>query len=254
MSERNSRLNLRIKVAGVILLLVAVAGLIKWGTGLKTEDTAKDFDTSAGGALNPVLDPVLDPVQTFPAVKAAGTSTVSGTVDTGCFLVTLTHKPLPEHKNRQHCSRHRNYVRLGDSSINLKSLCVRVDSVPVRYELVEKKNKKGIQGLMISSGAGPNSKITVRYCIGKKSCPETKTECAVPKDDFLDAIGGSDPEEDTRIRIVKWDPNDASQDVDVAASIEADLKKELADAEPGVFDEWIGTSEAASCRQRVANK
>ena len=137
------------------------------------------------------------------------------------------------------------------TGLNTKSVCVRLNGTPVTYEFVQEKGKAGISGIMLGPIAGPESKISVRYCLGVKKCNE---ECKIPHDEFMDAIGGTNPDADLKIPVVKWDPTDAAADNDAVAEVDADLQKELSDADITVFEGWIGNDEAISCKERLAQK
>ncbi|MBC7691508.1 MAG: hypothetical protein H7222_07040, partial [Methylotenera sp.] len=171
-----------------------------------------------------------------------------------CYVVNFKHKASSHHKTRQACAQHRNFLKLTDSTINLKSVCVRVDGIPVAYEQVKEKGKSEVSGLMLAGIAGPDSKISLKYCINKHDCNE---DCKVPKDEFMDAIGGTDPAENGKVAVVRWDPSDAENDRDVVAEMDSEIKKEL--SESAVFADWVGNAEASECKlnknmeRKVAN-
>ncbi len=128
--------------------------------------------------------------------------------------------------------------QLSHSDINMKTVCVRVNDVPVKFDRVGHGNE-----FMIGSIAGPQSVISVKYCTGKTTCAESKKDdCVVPKDEFLDAIGGGDSEDGA---VAKWENGDNAGD----AKLNSDVKRELADiddaatdnhgAKNAVFKDWI---------------
>jgi hypothetical protein len=159
-----------------------------------------------------------------------------------CFYESFHHKPTPGHTDEEACSRHKNLLRLAHSNVNPNHLCVRVNGTPVKYE------RKGDE-ILIGSIAGPKAKITVSYCIGKSSCNElAKDECKIPKDEFMEALGGDtdSPDSDS----AQWGGN---------AQLNADVKKELqgineldndgdrAPAQANVFKDWIRDQDAQAC-------
>ena len=172
-------------------------------------------------------------------------------VETGCFLANYHHKELTGHKNPKDCALHKNYIHLKATGLNTKSVCVRLNGTPVAYEFVQEKGSTGISGIMLGAIAGPDSKISVRYCLGVKKCNE---ECKIPNDEFMDAIGGTNPDADSKVPVVKWDPTDAASESDAVAEVDSELQKELTDADLSVFEGWIGNDEAISCKERLAQK
>lgn len=167
-----------------------------------------------------------------------------------CTTLTFSHKALKSHGSFEDCRQHRNLLTLpvAAKELNAKALCVRVDDKPVRFQLTG-------QGLVIGPVAGPDSSIRVRFCTGKARCAE---DCTIPKEEFLEAIGGGDDSDgEEKPTIAHWDPNDRSQDDDVAAELEGQLRKELATQERlSLFKDWVGgtPAPATACAQgaRVA--
>jgi hypothetical protein len=169
------------------------------------------------------------------------------------FFETFKHKKTPGHDSAEACSHHKNLVSVSHASVNSKSVCVRVNNVPVKYERVGKSD------FLIGSIAGPDSTITVRYCIGQTSCTtEKKEDCQVPKDEFLDAIGGGDPDDGN---VAQWE-NTGNNAAD--AKLNNDVKRELADIDGSapedhsthvsVFKGWIDEKPAPACGQDTTKK
>lgn len=162
-----------------------------------------------------------------------------------CFNLAFHHKTASGHTDSDACSSHRNVLRIKNADLNKKSLCVRVDGVPVKYELTQdKKDTLATLGPI----AGPASKITVRYCVGKATCKE---DCTIPKDEFMEAIGGDDADSHKEARrgpAVKWDSHDNEKDGEVSEELEGEIERELASEKHlTVFDGWIQDSETAAC-------
>ena len=171
-----------------------------------------------------------------------------------CYSLTLNHKSMPGHSDMDSCSMHRNLIRIKHAQVNLKTLCVRVDGTPVAFQ-VKEQTKENI-ALTIGPIAGPTSKITARYCVGKEACPE---ECKIPKDEFMAAIGGDD--EGTGAvkaptgKMAKWDANDQESDSDVSGELEADIQKELAEkTELALFEGWNPMTETTACPVKTGEK
>ena len=127
---------------------------------------------------------------------------------TGCFTQNYQHQPTAGHVDRESCASHANVLTLDPS---IRALCVRVDGVPVAYE--RKKEK-----ILIGPLAGPDSVVSVSYCLGKSTC---QTPCQIPKDGFMSAIGaGEDVEPQAPAVLVNWDPGDSDSARDVTAGID----------------------------------
>jgi hypothetical protein len=168
-----------------------------------------------------------------------------------CFVETFKHKATPGHDSDEACSHHKNLVTLSHKVINPKSVCVRVNDIPVKFQTVTGGE------LLIGSIAGPKATISVSYCTGKNTCEFTKkNDCVVPKDEFLDAIGGSDTDEGA---VAQWE-NTGNKEAD--AKLNNDVKRELADiddaapdqAGSGIFKNWMNEKTSPSCGQATAKK
>ncbi len=154
-----------------------------------------------------------------------------------CFTVTFKTKSNA-------CMHHRNLLRLEHANVNAKSLCVRVDGTPIRYQAVpQSKNGKGHLALLIGPVSGPQAKVTATFCEDKEKCKET---CTVPKDEFMEAIGGD--LSDGQVH-AKWDPDDAENDNDVSQELDDDIKRELAsNGDLATFEGWTASDSAPACR------
>jgi hypothetical protein len=93
----------------------------------------------------------------------------------------------------------------------------------------------------------------VSYCTGKNTSDFTKkNDCVIPKDEFLDAIGGSDTDEGA---VAQWE-NTGNKEAD--AKLNNDVKRELADIDDAapehegqgsVFKDWLNEKTSPSCGQ-----
>ncbi len=167
-----------------------------------------------------------------------------------CFTVTYHHKKLGDHADGEICSLHKNLVKLKHPKVNFKSLCVKVNGTPVKYE----KTKGGV---LVAAIAGPNAKITARYCLDQANCSD---ECKIPRDEFMDAIGGAEDEvahvgaKKGKKKSAKWDPNDKSEDADISAEFDGELARELAGGgNLNVFDGWVEETESPACGTQGAS-
>ncbi len=179
----------------------------------------------------------------------------------GCFLVTYKHKHLTSHTDEETCSRHKNLLTLKHTKINSKSVCVRVNGTPVHYLTVKGRSDE----LIIGALAGPKAQITVRYCLGKATCPTpqgvaAKDDCTVPKDEFMEAIGGTDSKGQNPL-LGQWDPKAPSEkESDVLAKLDGEVKKELETNEElngrapagEMFKDWIADAGTPACAARTA--
>lgn len=171
--------------------------------------------------------------------------------EVSCFTITFQHKKLSSHNSEEICAQHKNLLKLKHDNVNKKTICVKVDGHPVRFEMPKKDE------ILIGSLAGPESKIIVRYCIGKAKCQE---ECKVPKDDFMEAIGGS-ADGDLKGQGQWGDAADEKEANSVAtiSKMEAELKKELIDTEESDrFSGWLSEGgkapEPYTCGTKQAGK
>ena len=152
-----------------------------------------------------------------------------------CFSIAFRHKKVGGHSSNEDCSHHKNLLRLKHKNVNPAAICVRVNARPVAFKQV----KGAASDLLIGSIAGPEAKILVSYCVNKARCND---ECKVPRDEFMDAIGGSEEES---AKAGKWDSGDANARDVASAKMDAEIRKEMADidAEEDVFADWIGDAE-----------
>ncbi|OFZ85311.1 MAG: hypothetical protein A2603_14210 [Bdellovibrionales bacterium RIFOXYD1_FULL_55_31] len=161
-----------------------------------------------------------------------------------CFNIVYQHKATAGHSSDEACSQHQNLIKLNHaiSKINARSLCVRVNGTPVRYQPVKNRPDE----IVIGPLAGPQSKIVARYCMSKIRCTE---ECNIPRDEFMDAIGGS-TEDGNQGQLGKWEAENDSN----SAKMHAELKKELADFEEkgSVFRDWISDVQGVACGLKPA--
>jgi len=163
-----------------------------------------------------------------------------------CFSIAFRHKKLGGHASDEDCSHHKNLLRMKHKNINPAALCIRVNGRPVAFQPV----KGAPSDFLISSIAGPQAKIIANYCIGKARCNE---ECKVPRDEFMEAIGGSDEESP---KAGKWGAGEADARDIASAKMDAEIRKEMADidAASDVFGDWILDAETVLSCQLKAKK
>ena len=249
--NKSSQLKAAVKILLGVLLICALIFAFKNGHRATTA-TAESSRNAPAKDLPVAAVPAQSQIQAV-AINDSQLIQKGKPTDSGCFLATYHHKELPGHKTHKECALHKNYIHLSAVDANLKSVCVRLNGTPVSYEFVQEKKTKGVSGIMLGPIAGPDSKISVRYCLGIKKCAD---DCKIPQDEFMDAIGGTDKDADPRMPIVKWDPTDqTASDSDAVAELDSDLQKELSDADLSVFEGWIGNDEAVSCsKEHLAQK
>jgi hypothetical protein len=165
-----------------------------------------------------------------------------------CFSLTFHHKQMRSHNDGEACTHHRNLITLQHKKFNRKSLCVRVNGTPVDFKSIKGKPDQ----LVIGPVAGPKAKITARYCLDKEECKEN---CVVPKDEFMDAIGGME-EMGGDTSVAQWDAGDPnSKDEDVSAKIDKEFESYFAESsELSLFRDWVKESEAPACGAKLASK
>lgn len=186
----------------------------------------------------------------------------------GCFTVAFEHRKVVGHESIESCHIHRNILKLKHKDINPSSICVKIDKTPVPHAFL----KGHADTLVVGAPAGPDSEITVRYCQAKLTCP---TDCKIPKDEFLESIGGLSPGlHKKEFKLSKWDEaagvakgrkiknTDESETERENERIESDLKRELAELEAVPikrsenFDGWMssGATPLETCGPKRAKK
>jgi hypothetical protein len=207
-------------------------------------------DQTSTGAATDASHPQDIQAATNTGNQASTTPEAPKEIPVTCFVETFKHKATPGHDSEEACSHHKNLVSLSHKVINPKSVCVRVNDVPVKFQTVANGE------LLIGSVAGPKAAITVSYCTGKNTCEFTKkNDCVVPKDEFMDAIGGGDTDDGA---VAQWE-NTGNNEAD--AKLNNDVKRELADIDDAapeqtgkasVFKDWTNEKTSPSCGQVTA--
>lgn len=134
-----------------------------------------------------------------------------------CFEVTYNHKHKNSRIDLEAFADKINVIKITDERVNDKSICLKVNNTPVRHQVLKKADGLNV---VFDSIAGPKAVVTAKYCTGKLVCKEN---CKVPRDEFLDAIGGID-DSVNQGKIVRWDPKSKNTKGD---KIEEKLSKEL---------------------------
>ena len=157
-----------------------------------------------------------------------------------CFTVTYKHKRTFGHTTDEECSTHTNSITLKHSDVNANSVCIKVNGRPVSFKNTKNKTNE----IIIGAIAGPGAVITARYCTGQYNCTE---ECKVPKDEFMDAIGGGNEASGLKSGIGHWEPSDVKENLgeklrkELAAFDEPDTKF----SEVSAFTGWTSESDDA---------
>ena len=133
----------------------------------------------------------------------------------------------------------KNQLKIDDERMNPKTLCVKVDGVPVNFNMSANRE--------ISLGAinKASSIVTVRYCFGKATCKES---CVVPRDEFMEALAGADGDAEEAAPQVGWtggkDENAVEKSVERELASFKDLNEER---KTGVYSQWTPSETAPSC-------
>jgi|GEM_PF-5515614 len=164
-------------------------------------------------------------------------------VSKNCFTENFSQK---SNLSIEALANRRNLLRLKYAAVNPKSVCVRVNGTPVAYQIRPSVDAGKVDEILLGPVAAPTAKITVRYCMVKTTCNE---ECNVPKDEFLEAIGGvADAAEIEGGKAVKWDPEEQGGEDDVTAGLDPEVKRELAShGDLKVFNGWLSEGAEVSC-------
>jgi hypothetical protein len=145
----------------------------------------------------------------------------------------------------------KNRISVRDERFNPKTVCVRVDGVPVKH-VVDSSAKDGSWGLELGPVTKATSVVSVRYCTGKATCGES---CVIPRDEFMEALAGVDDETAEKAAAVGWS---GSRD---ESETEKKLERELVafqdvtdDRLPGVYAKWTPGEAAPSCSTSAVSK
>jgi hypothetical protein len=157
-----------------------------------------------------------------------------------CLSATYTRNV----RSGEDLSQSRNLLKLTDlgidQPINPKSVCVRVNGIPVKHRAILSKGKaKELKGLILDPIANPKAAITATFCMGKNTCSDG---CKIPRDEFMDAIGGSDAKGGS------WDSNES----EVLGALDGRLKRELeAGSDYELSDRWTRAEAQPACLTRA---
>jgi hypothetical protein len=153
-----------------------------------------------------------------------------------CFKLEFNHPKTAGHNSDESCSQHKNLLKLGHTQYNKKSVCVRVNNTPVKFEIHPKNSDQ----LLVGAVAGPDSKISVSYCLQENLCKE---DCVVPRDEFMDALSGGISEDG---KAIAWDDSqEGSETAQKTKSLEKTMKRELAALNEG-SEAADGSAESSS--------
>ncbi len=160
----------------------------------------------------------------------------------GCFTVRYSHKKIPSHSDAETCMEHENEINLRSSSpdqINSKSICAFVEGKTVPFRPTPSDPSR----IIIGAIAGPQSRITVRYCLGRSKCPQI---CVPKKDSFMSALGADDAESDAS---AGWDGSGTdSEESQLNSEVRAlDQEKGQLDSKRRTFKEWMIDSTSTGC-------
>lgn len=127
-----------------------------------------------------------------------------------------------------------------DSIVNAKSICVKVDGTPVKFDLFQKKSNQ----ILIGGVRGSKAEIVVRFCREKNLCKE---DCKIPRDEFMDALGASDDKVDSAAR---WDDGKESDNEKQVAKQMSAFKDDIKAIEAKAMaqmSKWDAKESAAAC-------
>ena len=238
-----------VPVPGVAPATGVAASLTNTKTGIGAQALSKAQPPTTGALPGvPAIAPIGSlPLKTNGLNSAPSTTTAEQTPPPpaeGCLTLSYHHKKTAGHSSEESCLNHKNLIKLKHTNAN--SVCVRLNKTPVAFEKVPGKADE----ILVAPGAGPHAEITVRYCFGKKTCPE---DCTVPKDEFMGSIGASAQNEKT----AQWDPSEKADPskpkLNVHAKIDSDLKKDLEtldepdSASLSTFKDWVADAENPAC-------
>jgi hypothetical protein len=171
-----------------------------------------------------------------------------------CYTVTYHHKHPGMRPGDETCTHHKNLISIHPAEglkLNPKTVCIRVNGTPVKFTQVKGKTNEFLIGVV----SGVETAVTARYCTGKFHCNE---DCTVPKDEFVEAIGGSDLDSDDskKLEVAVWDKEDPN-DKEANAKLAGDMNKGLKDLDEvakaategyTVFHDWTPDTAIIACQ------
>ncbi len=164
----------------------------------------------------------------------------------GCFMNTYFHKKMQSHADGEACLAHSNVISLKTlnqslgsvEKINSESICIAVNGAIVKFTKIHGKEDEVIFGPV----AGPNSKVTARFCLGKSNYIG---KCVIKKDEFMNALG---VDEEGSKSTIGWDGEreGSKEDAELDSEMHTlDKYKEGASPKNIIFDGWITESTVA---------
>jgi len=134
----------------------------------------------------------------------------------------------------------KNRLAVSDERLNPKTLCVRVDGVPVKHQWEPSKRE-----IVFGAVAKVSSQVSVRYCYGQAKCGDA---CLVPRDEFMEALAGVADDTAENAAPVGWTGSKEE------SAAEQNVERELAafsevteDRLPGTYAKWKSGDPAPSC-------
>ncbi len=167
-----------------------------------------------------------------------------------CYRAVFKHKVLESHSDGEVCGHHKNLIHLPHEHVAMNSACVRVDSTPVKFESRE-------QDLVLDPVAGPDSVVSITYCVGEACKAVSKAQCQPvakanfkKKDEFMDAIGADGGGQE----LGNWEGKGGNGESDkkLNAALDPAIRREIAhldDPKPkalkdaGLFAGWVKEEE-----------
>lgn len=188
------------------------------------------------GAMHPTSPAISGTVSVQKPSAPAPAQELAKPLPPRCLSATFTRNV----RSGEDLAQSRNLLRLTDlgidQAINPKSICVRVNGVPVKHRpLFTKGKEKQLRGLILDPIPNPKASITTTFCVGKNTCAEN---CKIPRDEFMDAIGGLDTKGGG------WDSNES----EVMGALDGRLKRELeAGSDYELSDRWAHAQAEPAC-------
>ncbi len=168
-----------------------------------------------------------------------------------CHTMEFKHEHLRAHDSGEPCLEHRNVLTLKEDSLNPKSVCVRVNGKAIQHQVVRNPKVANEWKVVFGPHAGPNAVVTTTYCSIGAQCSEG---CKIPRDDFMEAIGGGVGSLDGNLPAVSWDATGKEKKI---GKTEENLDRELKDftavmkksdtQNSDLFAGWVNEKTQVSC-------
>lgn len=157
-----------------------------------------------------------------------------------CFSQTFRHQALKSHQDGEACLHHQNEIQVAHARFNTQSLCVRVNGTPVYHKRVGKNSGR----VRLAAVAGPDSVISVSYCLTKTKCT---SDCKIPKDPFMESLGGA-----AEVELSK--KNLTAEEIQLEKEMKGFTSELDSNSQKNIFKNWVSTQPVSHCKSHSTKR